>query len=138
MDLMSVRQAICDITATHPYLDGWQFFPYIVDQFPSPSMFVCDPTELMYDDIFGATSIRFQLAIRFVVTRSNEKLAHEILSTIISTGTDSIKELFDNHVNLNGTVESSRMLGVGRFARFRTGGGDAYLGVEPVLEIIAS
>jgi hypothetical protein len=136
VDLMAIREAIVTQLKTASMLDGWQVFPYIVDQFPAPAAFVCDPTGWRYDTDFDG-GVEFTLTIRYAVPRADEAEAHRIISNIISTAPGSPKKAIEADPSLNGTVHSAGIARVGRMARYRTGGGDSYLGVEQEIDIAA-
>ena len=134
MKLMDVRYAI--VAILEPGMPGWQGYPYLVDQFQAPAFFVGDPLEWNYAQAIP-TGISLVLPVRFAVPRANEQEAQEIVSELPSTDEGSPFAILSAQTSLNGTVDSSFVARAGRMATYRTGGGDAYLGFELELEIMA-
>jgi hypothetical protein len=134
MKLMDVRNAI--ISILEPEMLGWQGYPYLVDQFQAPAFFVGDPLEWNYAQSMP-TGISLVLPVRFAVPRADDQEAQEIMSELLSTDAGSPFAILSAHTSLNGTVDSSFVARAGRIATYRTGGGDAYLGFELELEIMA-
>jgi hypothetical protein len=134
MNLMDVREAI--VAILNAEMAGWQGYPYLVDQFQAPAFFVADPVEWNYAHTFD-NGITFVLPVRFAVPRADEQGAHEIISALLSTEDGSPYDIFSRHADLNNTVDSMFVARAGRIAHYRTGGGDAYIGFELELEIVA-
>jgi hypothetical protein len=134
MKLMDVRNAIVSILSEE--MPGWQCYPYLVDSFQAPALFVGDPIEWSYAQTLGGGDISLVLPIRFAVPRADDQGAQEVMSELLSTDDGTPYEILSRHTNLNGTVDSQFVARAGHIASYRTGGGDLYLGFELELEIM--
>lgn len=137
MDLMAIRNKLVEIIGTATLLDGWTGFPYIIDEFPSPAFFITDPLEWVYGSTMSG-GVDLVLPVRYCVSRADPKYAHEILSQIISTEAGTPFAVIDDNPSLGGVVDSATVRSLGRFSRYRTGGGASYLGAEQEIAIMAS
>lgn len=136
MDLVAIRRAIVDTLKASSTFDGWEGFPWVVDQFPAPAFFVTDPTNWQYDtDFSGHTS--FTLAIRLAFPRDNEVTAHQTISQLISNQDNMPKKLLEGNPDLSGTVDSIAVQRVSRMTRYRAAAGSSYLGAEIEIDIVA-